>query len=126
MSGLLAAGRASGRSRPTEETYPRWSSDGKELYYMDLTFSLLAVPVTRAGGALQFGAAADARHQLDRSAACPFYDVSPDGKKILLDRVAATGQPIGDGGYELYGSVKEINEPRDRSWAICRKGWESA
>src|SRR6202790_2163709 len=34
---------------------PRWSKDGKELYYMDPTYNLFAVPVKDAGGALQFG-----------------------------------------------------------------------
>lgn len=65
---------------------PEWSKDGKELYYMDLTFNLLAVPVTSAGGALQFGAA----QKLISNWSAPqvFYDVSPDGKKFLLDRVA--------------------------------------
>ena len=65
--------------------YPRWSKDGKELYYMDLTYNLFAVPVTNAGGALQFGAAE--KLITNWSAPQVFYDVSPDGKKFLLDRV---------------------------------------
>jgi eukaryotic-like serine/threonine-protein kinase len=65
---------------------PQWSSDGKELYYMDATFSLFSVPVTSAGGALQFGAAQ--KLVANWSAPQVFYDVSPDGKKFLLDRVA--------------------------------------
>ena len=65
--------------------HPRWSKDGKELYYMDLTFNLLVVPVTSAGGALQFGAAE--KFVASWSAPQVFYDVSPDGKKFLLDRV---------------------------------------
>jgi serine/threonine protein kinase/Tol biopolymer transport system component len=65
---------------------PSWSKDGKELFYMDLTFNLLAVPVTNTGGALQFGAA---EKLVDHwSAPQAFYDVSPDSKKFLLDRVA--------------------------------------
>ncbi len=65
---------------------PTWSKDGKELFYMDLTFNLLAVPVTNTGGALQFGAA---EKLVDHwSAPQVFYDVSPDSKKFLLDRVA--------------------------------------
>ena len=65
---------------------PSWSKDGKELFYMDLTFNLLAVPVTNTGGALQFGAA---EKLVDHwSAPQVFYDVSPDSKKFLLDRVA--------------------------------------
>ncbi len=67
-------------------TQPRWSNDGKELYYMDPTYNLFAVPVKDAGGALQFGAA----QTLISGWSAPqvFYDVTPDGKKILLDRVS--------------------------------------
>lgn len=66
-------------------TRPQWSKDGKELFYMDLTFNLLAIPVTNAGGALQFGAAQ--KLVTNWSAPQVIYDVSPDGKKFLLDRV---------------------------------------
>jgi Tol biopolymer transport system component len=64
---------------------PRWSSDGKELYFMDMTYNLFAVPVTNAGGALQFGAS----QKLISNWSAPqvFYDVAPDGSKFLLDRV---------------------------------------
>ena len=65
---------------------PLWSKDGKELYYMDATYNLFAVPVTSAGGALQFGAAQ--KLVTNWSAPQVFYDVSPGGKKFLLDRVA--------------------------------------
>ena len=65
---------------------PQWSRDGKELHYMDPTYNLVAVPVTQAGGALQFGAP----QTLVPTWSAPqvFYDFSPDGKKILLDRVS--------------------------------------
>jgi Tol biopolymer transport system component len=65
---------------------PRWSKDGKELYFLDYTFNLFAVPVKNVGGALQFGAA----QMLVPNTSAPqvFYDVSPDGKKILVDQVA--------------------------------------
>jgi eukaryotic-like serine/threonine-protein kinase len=66
--------------------HPQWSKDGKELYYMSLTYNLFAVPVGNAGGAPQFGAAE--KLITNWSAPQVFYDVSPDGKKILLDRVA--------------------------------------
>jgi eukaryotic-like serine/threonine-protein kinase len=67
-------------------TGPRWSMDGKVLYYLDLTFNILAVPVTSAGGALQFGA--PQRLVTNWSAPQAVYDVSPDGKKFLLEWVA--------------------------------------
>jgi eukaryotic-like serine/threonine-protein kinase len=64
----------------------RWSKDGKELYYLDPTYNLFAVPVKEVGDALQFGAA----QQLISNWSAPqvFYDVSPDGKRVLLDRIA--------------------------------------
>jgi eukaryotic-like serine/threonine-protein kinase len=65
---------------------PRWSTDGKQLYHMDLTYNLFAVPVMNAGGSPQFGAAQ--KLITNWSAPQVFYDVSPDGKKFLLDRVA--------------------------------------
>ena len=65
---------------------PQWSKDGKELYYMDPTYNLLAVPVKEIDSALQFGSAL----QLVSNWSAPqvFYDISPDGKKILLDRIS--------------------------------------
>ncbi len=62
-----------------------WSHNGKELYYLDTSYSLFAVPVRDAGGAPQFGAA----QQILANWSTPqiFYDVTPDGKKILLDRI---------------------------------------
>jgi serine/threonine protein kinase len=64
----------------------QWSADGKELYYFDLRFNLYAVPIHEAGGALEFGNP----ELLVKSWSAPqvFYDVSPDGKKILLDRIS--------------------------------------
>jgi hypothetical protein len=53
---------------------------------MDATYSLFSVPVTSAGGALQFGV--PQKLVANWSAPQVFYDVSPDGKKFLLDRVA--------------------------------------
>jgi Tol biopolymer transport system component len=61
---------------------PLWSRDGKELYYANLSFGVVAVPVKEVNGAPQFGAA----QQLTTTASAPefFFDVTPDGKKILL------------------------------------------
>jgi eukaryotic-like serine/threonine-protein kinase len=65
-------------------TQPKWSRDGKELYYANGTSrTVFAVSVKEANGALQFGAA----QPLVTNAATQqfFYDVSPDSKKILLN-----------------------------------------
>jgi eukaryotic-like serine/threonine-protein kinase len=70
-----------------EGTQPRWSKDGKELYFAnDISRVLSAVPVKEANGALQFGAA---QALVTTPATQQFiFDVSPDGKKILLNVVA--------------------------------------
>ncbi|MGA3210395.1 MAG: protein kinase [Terriglobales bacterium] len=66
---------------------PRWSRDGKELYYPNpVGGSILATPVKDTNGALQFGAA--------RSIPVNFagqqfiYDVAPDSQKFLLAAVS--------------------------------------
>ena len=53
---------------------------------MEPKLSLYTVPVTESAGALQFGSA----QLLMSNWSSPqfFFDVSPDGKKILLDRIA--------------------------------------
>jgi len=66
---------------------PQWSRDGKELFYVDPTFNVYAVPVTEAGSALQFGTPKVIVPSANWSAPSVFFDLTPDGKKILLDRV---------------------------------------
>lgn len=66
---------------------PQWSKDGKEIYYMDLGGNLVSVPVKEIGGALQFGVPQTLVSKWT-VVNQPLYDVAPDGKKILLDRVA--------------------------------------
>jgi Tol biopolymer transport system component len=65
---------------------PRWSKDGKELYFMETSGTIFVVPVKGAGGAPQFGAAQPTVSKWTIIGQ-PFYDISPDAKKILLDRV---------------------------------------
>jgi serine/threonine protein kinase len=65
---------------------PTWSHAGSELYYVDAANSIYAAPVKEVAGALQFGAP-----QIlvsNWSAPVPFYQLSPDDKKILLHRVS--------------------------------------
>jgi hypothetical protein len=64
-----------------------WRKDGREFYYLDGTQTLLAVQVRDVGGALEFGAP---QSLVGRWTVLgqPFYDVTPDGRKILLDRVS--------------------------------------
>jgi eukaryotic-like serine/threonine-protein kinase len=66
---------------------PRWSKDGKELFFRDGHSALVAVPVREVPGALQFGTPQSLVTQWS-VVGQPFFDVAPDGKKILLDRMA--------------------------------------
>lgn len=66
---------------------PSWSKDGKKLYYLDPTFTLFEVPVIEVGGALQFGPAQTILANWS-SAPRVLYDVTSDGKRILLDRIS--------------------------------------
>jgi eukaryotic-like serine/threonine-protein kinase len=70
-----------------EGSKQQWSKDGKELYFAnDISRVLSVVPVKESGGALQFGTA---QALVTTPATQQFiYDVSPDGKRILLNIVA--------------------------------------
>jgi eukaryotic-like serine/threonine-protein kinase len=82
----FGSGQGKWQISSTQGALPHWSSNGKELFYSDPSYNLFAVPVKELGGTLQFGAAAQVASHW--SAPQFFYDVAPDGKKILLDRVA--------------------------------------
>jgi eukaryotic-like serine/threonine-protein kinase len=71
--------------------HPLWSRDGKELYYATSGNTVWAMPVKTVTGALQFGVP----QQLvtNWSTPDPFFQVSPDGKKLLLYRVS---QQVGE------------------------------
>ena len=66
--------------------HPEWSRDGKEIYFASSGNSVWAVPVKEVDGALQFGAArADINNW---SAPDPYFQVSADGKRMLLYQVS--------------------------------------
>jgi eukaryotic-like serine/threonine-protein kinase len=71
--------------------HPLWSRDEKELYYASSGNTVWAMPVKEVGGSLQFGA--PHAEVTNWSAPDPFFQVSPEGKKILLYRVS---QQVGD------------------------------
>jgi eukaryotic-like serine/threonine-protein kinase len=75
--------------------HPHWSRDGKQLYYMDLSFNVLAVTVNENKGALQFGAAKKLIGTATWSAPQAFFDVTPDDKKFLLNWIVQqVGQSV--------------------------------
>jgi serine/threonine-protein kinase len=75
-------------------TRPTWSRSGRELFYLDATNTLTAVPVDTSGSTFSAGKPAkvfDARYST------PFpprpYDVSADGKRFLMLKDSAAGDP---------------------------------
>jgi Tol biopolymer transport system component len=93
---VVAYGGAEGKWQvsPSGGQVPQWSADGKELFYFDANQSLVTVSVREAGSALQFGAPQTLVNQWT-ILTVPFYSVSADGKRILMERVSLqVNQPI--------------------------------
>ena len=85
-----------------------WSRDGKELSYIDLRYSVISVPVKIQGDALQFGAP----HTLvsrTNLATVPSFAVSPDGKKILVERLS---QQLNQSVTVVTNFAKSLNKAR--------------
>jgi len=69
-------------------SYPRWRRDGKELFYIAPDQTLMAVEITTAS---QFAAGVPTalfRTQIKRLDIGFQYDVSPDGKRFLINTLA--------------------------------------
>ena len=65
---------------------PTWGKDGKSLYYANPSYTIFAVPVQPQKDTLQFGTAEPLVS--NTSSQIFFYDVAPDGKKILLNVIS--------------------------------------
>src|SRR5271169_740115 len=88
------AGQGKWQVSPNGGQVPQWSKDGKELYYLDGTQSIVAVPVKDLGNTLEFGAGQTLVSQWT-ILSTPFYSVFPDGQKLLMERVSQqVSQPI--------------------------------
>jgi eukaryotic-like serine/threonine-protein kinase len=70
---------------------PAWTRDGKELFYMDPGFNLFVVSFKDVNGAPQLGP--PQQIPVTTSAPTVFFDIAPDGKKILIDNVAQQVNP---------------------------------
>jgi Tol biopolymer transport system component len=67
--------------------WPRWNRNGKELFYISNDNIVMAARMTKRGSTLKIGAArALFRASPDPTVGIP-YDVSPDGKKFLINTV---------------------------------------
>jgi len=93
---VMAYGGGQGKWQvsPNGGQVPQWSKDGKELYYFDGSQSISAVPVKDLGNTLEFGASQTLVSQWT-ILTLPFYSVSPDGQKLLMERVSQqVSQPV--------------------------------
>jgi eukaryotic-like serine/threonine-protein kinase len=86
------AGQGKWQVSPNGGQFPQWSQDGKELYYVDGAQSIVATPVKETGGALEFGTTQTLISQWT-ILTMPFYDVTPDGKKLIFGHVAQQVSP---------------------------------
>ena len=64
--------------------HPRWSSNGKELFYMALDRTLMAVPVAVSKESIKLGTAQPLFRTSVIAAAFSLYDVSADGKRFVI------------------------------------------
>ena len=75
-------------------TRPVWARSGRELFYLDASNALTAVPVGTSGPTISIGIPAKV---FDTKYAEPnpsrHYDVSADGQRFLMLKASATGDP---------------------------------
>ncbi len=82
----FGGGQGKWQVSPNGGEIPQWSRDGKELFFLDRNDTFSSVPVNYVNGAPQFGAV----QTLPSTWSAPnaVFEVSPDSKKILFNRVA--------------------------------------
>ena len=73
-------------------TAPVWARSGRELFYLDESNTLMAVPVQTSGPQFTFGRPAkvfDTKYSGDFYS----YDVTPDGRRFLMMKESSLGDP---------------------------------
>ena len=73
-------------------TQPRWRGDGKELYFLDLTSHINAVPIVENGSGLDFAPPQELFAVTLRPTGRT-YDVAADGQKFLVNALADEDSP---------------------------------
>ena len=103
VSGAAGAAVRSGKWQVSTAggTSPRWSPDGKELYFIDPEGDMMAAPITLAGSALTPGTSVKLFHAPivggGQNFSLPQFDVTPDGRFLInaaLDAAAPESSPI--------------------------------
>jgi Tol biopolymer transport system component len=72
--------------------YPRWRGDGKEVFYLDISNKMHAVPVETNGGDLTLGTAQPLFSIIPRPQCRP-YAVSEDGQRFLVNVLSEQASP---------------------------------
>ena len=67
--------------------YPRWSQDGKELFFLDNDFRVMAAAIDLNGPEARVGAIVSLFESHARANAIFPYDVTSDGKRFLVNRI---------------------------------------
>ena len=78
---------------------PRWSRDGRQLYFQDPTVAMMAAPI-RTVPTFTNGTPTkvfDAGSGIAPSVVVPYYDVTPDGRHFVMVRLASPSQAPGGG-----------------------------
>jgi len=70
-------------------TYPTWSGDSKQLFYITTTSELYAVQVSEVAGGLQLGAP-QRLFQTTASSIGTIYDVTADGQKFVVNTTSVS------------------------------------
>jgi eukaryotic-like serine/threonine-protein kinase len=73
-------------------TNPRWSADGKEIFYVDLNFTLQAAEIINKGGTIEVGQIRPIVRGLVNQRGY-LFDVSKDGTRFLAHLVTNALQP---------------------------------
>lgn len=70
-------------------SYPRWSPDGKKVYYLDLENYIVSVEVRTEASELQVGAVVERLFKIQLPTATgtggPPFDIHPDGQRFLVN-----------------------------------------
>lgn len=77
-------------------TQPRWSRDGKTLYYANFDGRIMSVPVVIRGTSVEYGAsrAVDgSRLPMSNNVYLQLYDAGPDGRLLTLMPPDGDGRP---------------------------------
>jgi hypothetical protein len=72
---------------------PRWRHDSQELYYVDPSRHLVAVTVRPVASGLEFSAPAPL-FEIDSAPGALTYDVSNDGRFLVLESAESQDTPI--------------------------------